>query len=199
MLTLDMAGGDEDVFVSLLSCANAAGRLMAGVVSDWLLAAMVSHTGKSGVCGMQLGPRPLILLSAMFLMVITHLMLSFGFAVLLYPASVLGGVSYGALNALFPTILSEVFGLRHMGAIYTTLSISLALGSFVLATALVGTIYDVHNDAPTAHGKQGDCTKLSCFHNTYLVCAGLCAISCLGIWQLARRTARRYEQLYGTA
>jgi MFS family permease len=145
---------------------------------------------------LRLGPRPLVLLGATLLMCLTHLLLSLGSPALLYPASVLGGVGYGALNALFPTILSEVFGLGHMGAVYTTLSITLALGSYVLATVLVGAVYDAHNDAPTVGGKQGDCTALACFHSTYLVCAGLCLASSLGVWQLARCTARKYEQLY---
>eukprot|EP00937_MAST-01D_sp_MAST-1D-sp2_P007730 g7730.t1 len=112
--TLGMAPGSEDTFVSLVSCSNAFGRIAAGALSDTVL--------QRGM------PRPVVVLGAMLLMVVTHGLLAFSSAILLYPASVLCGLSYGAINAVFPTVLSEVFGIEHLGAIYATNSIALALG-----------------------------------------------------------------------
>ena len=43
---------------------------------------------------------------------------------LLYLAVPLAGVSYGAFNALCPTLISEIFGNDYFGAIYATNSIS---------------------------------------------------------------------------
>ncbi|CAI5475513.1 unnamed protein product [Closterium sp. Yama58-4] len=52
------------------------------------------------------------------------------------------GAAHGAHWTLMVTTASELFGLKHFGALYNTLSISSTLGSYCLSVKLAGYIYD---------------------------------------------------------
>ena len=175
---------DADVFVSIISIANCAGRLVAGAGSDLIMNACSSSSSSSsaktrrqsgfgarggdsgssksglrrcasaaaaafcsrvegGAPGEASGeasfggeasgivvPRPLFFCIATLLITVMHVV-----AILwstndaLWPITALMGFAYGALNALNPTIASELFGLKSFGAIYGTIGISLCFGS----------------------------------------------------------------------
>merc|ERR1712054_212457 len=53
--------------------------------------------------------------------------------------------SYGVINALNPVVAAEVFGVKHLGSIYTAFSLSMALSSYGFATFLFGWAYDAQS------------------------------------------------------
>jgi MFS family permease len=96
---------------------------------------------------------------------------------LLYLASILVGLAHGAHWTLMVATSSELFGLKHFGALYNTLSISATVGSYLLSVKLAGYIYDRQvatiQAAALATGKiltgPQKCIGPQCFRS-----AGLC-------------------------
>ena len=58
----------------------------------------------------------------------------------LWISCVLGGLAFGAVNCMNATMVSEIFGLKHFGAIYGASSVALAVGSVLVASVLVGQV-----------------------------------------------------------
>ena len=117
----DRSGGD--VFVTVLSVCSGLGRMMIGVAS----AHFAQH-------------RPFFMSLTMLCLVVSMLaLLSFSRAAL-WVSCVITGWSFGAINCLNATLVSEIFGLTHFSGIYGTMSLALALGSFVMASYLVGQV-----------------------------------------------------------
>ncbi|KAK1281795.1 hypothetical protein QJS10_CPB22g00365 [Acorus calamus] len=55
----------------------------------------------------------------------------------LYIGSILVGICYGSQWSLMPIITSEIFGIRHMGTIFNTISIASPVGSYILSVWVV--------------------------------------------------------------
>ncbi|CAI7855586.1 unnamed protein product [Closterium sp. NIES-53] len=66
-------------------------------------------------------PRPLCMLLVQAAMGCAHLLFSIGDPLFLYPAAALVGAAHGAHWTLMVTTASELFGLKHFGALYNTL------------------------------------------------------------------------------
>ncbi|CAI5477069.1 unnamed protein product [Closterium sp. Yama58-4] len=115
--------------VALVSIWNFLGRMAAGYVSEQCLKRWCT-------------PRPLCMLLVQAAMGCAHLLFSIGDPLLLYPAAALVGAAHGAHWTLMVTTASELFGLKHFGALYNTLSISSTVGSYCLSVKLAGYIYD---------------------------------------------------------
>ena len=97
--------------MTIFSVANCLGRVGSGVFGDYLAVEL----GK---------PRPLAFSFFCGVMGVAQVLVMLGSFELLYVAVPLAGVSYGAFNALCPTLISEIFGNDYFGAIYATNSIS---------------------------------------------------------------------------
>jgi hypothetical protein len=105
------------------------------------------------------------------------------------------GAHWGAL----PTLTAELFGSKHVGAIYGWLSVSPMIGSYVLSTRVFGDAYDEatrrQNDATSA--TFASCLGSACFRNAFLtgaVCASAsAAVTCF----LAARCKHVYAHLRG--
>ncbi|CAI5492155.1 unnamed protein product [Closterium sp. Naga37s-1] len=115
--------------VALVSIWNFLGRMAAGYMSEQCLKRWST-------------PRPLCMLLVQAAMGCAHLLFSIGDPLLLYPAAALVGAAHGAHWTLMVTTASELFGLKHFGALYNTLSISSTIGSYCLSVKLAGYIYD---------------------------------------------------------
>ncbi|CAI7778770.1 unnamed protein product, partial [Closterium sp. NIES-53] len=115
--------------VALVSIWNFLGRMAAGYVSEQCLKRWCT-------------PRPLCMLLVQAAMGCAHLLFSIGDPLFLYPAAALVGAAHGAHWTLMVTTASELFGLKHFGALYNTLSISSTVGSYCLSVKLAGYIYD---------------------------------------------------------
>lgn len=100
--------GDEDIFVTLISVSNCAGRLLSGFVSD-----LGVNRSRGRIS------RPWFLAGACVVMAASFLLVTLWSSLAsLYIACVLIGMAYGAINALNPATASEIFGLKSFGSIY---------------------------------------------------------------------------------
>jgi hypothetical protein len=116
------------VYVSLIGTMSSLGRLGGGVVSDY---------------GVRLAgiPRPIWMAIAHGGLLIGHLLFARALPGSMYAASILTGLCSGIQWTVIGPTISELFGLKHFGLIYSTICTASALGS-LLFSSLVGHLYD---------------------------------------------------------
>ncbi|AAF79282.1 F14D16.8 [Arabidopsis thaliana] len=164
--------------LALWNIWNFIGRFGGGYVSDWLL-----H--RKG------WPRPLLMATTLGTMTIGHLIIASGFQGNLYPGSIIVGICYGSQWSLMPTITSELFGVKHMGTIYNTISIASPMGSYIFSVRLIGYIYD-----RTIIGEGNTCYGPHCFRLAYVVIASVAFLGFLVSCVLVFRTKTIYRQIF---
>ncbi|CAM6065747.1 unnamed protein product [Sphagnum tenellum] len=183
-------------FVALVSVWNFLGRMGSGFASESTIFSFAETKYAT--------PRPLFLLFVQVVMAVAHLLFASSVPALLYLASILVGLAHGAHWTLMVATSSELFGLKHFGALYNTLSISATVGSYLLSVKLAGYIYDRQlatiQAAALATGKiltgPQKCIGPQCFRSTFLVMAGVCGLGCLALSCLVARTRKVYKDLY---
>ncbi|ESQ34904.1 hypothetical protein EUTSA_v10007356mg [Eutrema salsugineum] len=164
--------------LSLWSIWNFIGRFGAGYASDALL-----H--KKG------WPRPLLMATTLGAMTLGHLIIASGFQGNLYAGSVIVGICYGSQWSLMPTITSELFGVKHMGTIYNTISIASPMGSYIFSVRLIGYIYD-----QTITGEGNTCYGPRCFRLAFVIIATVAFLGFLISCVLLFRTKIMYQQIF---
>ena len=118
--------------------------------------------------------------------------------------AVVGG-ALGAHWGALPTLTTELFGSKHVGAIYGWLCVSPMLGSYALSTRVFGDWYDdaLARQAPSS-GRSTDggvsvadrmCLGEECFRGAFLVGAACATASAAVTCALAVRCARVYARL----
>ncbi|PON93316.1 Major facilitator [Trema orientale] len=163
--------------VSLWSIWNFLGRFGAGCVSDYVL-----H-----VRGWA---RPVFMVITLAAMSAGHIVIASGLPGALYFGSVLVGVCYGSQWSLMPTIVSEIFGVAHMGTIFNTITIASPVGSYIFSVRVIGYIYDKE---ASAEGKT--CVGKHCFMLSYLIMASATFLGSLVALVLFFRTRSFYNQV----
>lgn len=121
-------------------------------------------------------PRTIFLSFIALLMAAVALLTAYARLNHLYVISIMLGFVFGAHWSLLPAITSDVFGLKHFAANYTTLQIAPALGSLLLASRLTGWLYD---EAAKRHGDVHVCIGQDCFQKAFMILSGLAAVSSL--------------------
>ncbi|KAJ0257349.1 F14 [Hirschfeldia incana] len=167
-----------NALLSLWNIWNFIGRFGAGYASDALL-----H--KKG------WPRPLLMATTLGAMTIGHLIIASGFEGNLYVGSVIVGICYGSQWSLMPTITSELFGVKHMGTIYNTISIASPMGSYIFSVRLIGYIYD-----KTIIGEGNTCYGPHCFRLSFVIIASVAFLGFLVSCALVFRTKKLYQQIF---
>ncbi|CAA7013652.1 unnamed protein product [Microthlaspi erraticum] len=167
-----------NTLLSLWSIWNFIGRFGAGYASDALL-----H--RKG------WPRPLLMATTLGIMTIGHLIIASGFKGNLYAGSVIVGICYGSQWSLMPTVTSELFGVKHMGTIYNTISIASPMGSYIFSVRLIGYIYD-----RTVVGEGNTCYGPHCFRLSYVIIAFVAFLGFLVSCVLVFRTKTLYRQIF---
>uniref|UniRef100_A0A1J3GVY8 Putative transporter MCH1 n=1 Tax=Noccaea caerulescens TaxID=107243 RepID=A0A1J3GVY8_NOCCA len=163
--------------VSLWSIWNFLGRFGAGYASD----AMLHKKG---------WPRPLLMAATLGMMTMGHLIIASGFQGNLYVGSVIVGVCYGSQWSLMPTITSELFGVRHMGTIFNTISVASPIGSYIFSVRLIGYFYD-----KAASGEGNTCYGSHCFRLSFVIMASVAFFGFLVAIVLFFRTKTLYRQI----
>lgn len=149
-------------FVSLFSVANCVSRLLAGVIPDRLMKSYgVSRTAS------------LVVLSA--LAAACAVLNAFSGLQLLNLASFLTGFAFGGMQGITPAITSELFGLENFATNYAIIQAGPAVGSYTMATALAGAIYQWSMEHD--HEQGNFCTGPTCFRYTFLIVAALCLLT----------------------
>ncbi|XP_027167282.1 protein NUCLEAR FUSION DEFECTIVE 4-like [Coffea eugenioides] len=162
---------------SLWSIWNFIGRFGSGFVSDYFLHA-------------QGWSRPLFITITLATMSIGHAVIASGLPGALYAGLVLVGIGYGSQWSLMPTIVSEIFGPAHMGAIFNTVSIANPVGTYILSVRVVGYIYDKE-----ATGSDNTCIGTHCFMLSFLIMASTTVLASLVGLILFFRTRNFYRQV----
>ncbi len=129
-------------FVAFLAVGNAAGRIIAGILSD------------------QVGR-----IRTMFIVFILQAVLMFILSGLsgygtLFVASVLIGANYGANLSLFPSAIKDYFGLKNFGVNYGMVFTAWGVGG-VLGPILSGAIYDATLTFNKAYWISGICLLIA--------------------------------------
>ncbi|CAI5992964.1 unnamed protein product [Closterium sp. NIES-64] len=204
------------VFLSLLSVSNFVGRLLAGYASEHVVKWVPGGVGAWG-CGWLRGdhmlPRPVLLLLAQSLMAVGHIFFALAFPSSLHLGSVIVGLCYGVHWSIMPATASEIFGLKHFGMLYNTLTAACPMGSFVFSGMIAGSSASSSSSVVTQsmstvgsgglHGaewpvsdKVEECYGAHCFRLTFFIMAAVCLLGvCLNLI-LILRTRVVYASLY---
>ncbi|CAI5473638.1 unnamed protein product [Closterium sp. Yama58-4] len=167
------------VFLSLLSVSNFVGRLLAGYASE--------HVVKD-----HMFPRPVLLLLAQALMAVGHIFFALAFPSSLHLGSVIVGLCYGVHWSIMPATASEIFGLKHFGMLYNTLTAACPMGSFVFSGMIAGYLYDREAEKDHVH----ECYGAHCFRLTFFIMAAVCLFGVCMNLILILRTRVVYASLY---
>jgi MFS family permease len=164
----------QDVYVSLLSISNMAGRMLFGYISD-LFASRLR--------------RPWFLLVCVASMGLCCVLLSMTSLNLLYLGVIWAGVSYGGFWSLTPTVLSDIFGSANFASIYSVSTLASAAASFILNAQLAASIYAMNSPPGSTV-----CIGPNCYRATFLILAGLCLFGSLCAIYLALRCRNIYNE-----
>jgi hypothetical protein len=156
------------LFVTVLSLANACGRLCVGLLADYFQASL----------------SRLQLLSFIALaMAVAQYLLSLGSLTLLYPCLLIVGFMFGAGFSNVAAVTSDIFGSKFIGSNYGFIDLAPALGSYLFSTALIALFYvpspssSSGTSGETSGQGTGMCYGSSCFRTPFLITAVSCLLS----------------------
>jgi MFS family permease len=167
-------GGNADnqvVAVLLFSIFNATGRLSIGALSDW----MISYV-----------PRVVYLVLCMGGLSVTLAGLAFAWEVWMVEASAsLVGFTYGGLWAVFPTLVSLLFGMKNFGQNWGWMVIASASGGMLFGVT-ASRLYDMQVAPGETHHR---CYGSKCYTYAYLISAVANGVAAVVLVFLLRFTA----------
>ncbi|CAD6341599.1 unnamed protein product [Miscanthus lutarioriparius] len=148
------------MLVSLVSLSNYAGRVLAGLGSDYVVECYKL-------------PRPLALTVTLLLAFFGHLLIAMGLRDALYAASLIMGFCLGSIWTVLFAVVSEVFGLKHFSTLYNLSTLASPVGSYVLSVQVAGRMYD-HEAQRQGHLRQDlACVGVQCFRASFEIIAGV--------------------------
>ncbi|CAO2042027.1 unnamed protein product [Urochloa humidicola] len=193
---------DAHIFVSLTSIWNFLGRVGGGYLSEIIVR---EHTY----------PRHIVLIIAQILMAAGFFLFAMAWPGTMYVGTFLVGLGYGAHWAIVPAAVSELFGVKHFGAMYNFLTIANPTGSLIFSGLIVSNLYDyeaekqahkhqisvllspqlLHNMSLLSDGPL-KCEGPSCFFVSSLTMSAFCIMGAGLSLIVVHRTKRVYAQLY---
>jgi hypothetical protein len=102
------------------------------------------------------------------------------------------GGTFGFLQGLAPTIVSELFGLAYFASNYALVCTMFIVSSFSIAHGVMSWNYDMYSNQdipPTCHGPR-------CFQMGFYICTALCGVSCVLSSILTIRRKSFYQLLH---
>ncbi|XP_026377907.1 probable transporter MCH1 [Papaver somniferum] len=175
-------------FISLISIWSYFGRVCAGFISESLLTKWKI-------------PRSLVMTFFILFSCVGFLLIAFPFPGALYIASVIIGFCFGAQSIFNPTIISELFGLKH----YPTLSncgvLAIPLATYVFNVRVAGVIYDnealkqikIIKGLGRDSAKELKCIGKQCYRLSFIIRAGAAITGTLTSLILVTRTRKFYQ------
>ena len=180
-------GGSKEMTVIAVICysiSGAAGRFLAGAVSD-ILGAYVSRAFFFAIA-----------VEAMVLSLLCTI-LPFPSIFFLYVGILAVGFVYGSLFSLCPSLVGDIFGVRYLGSNWGVVTSAPALGSLLFNT-LAGAGYDYF--AERDRSGELTCGGWKCYGYVYLLSALLCQIAMIAAillsikesmwWKRSRQNSR---------
>jgi len=176
-------GSSISTFIVLFSVFNTFGRLILGFVSDLLIDKVDRLTW---------------MLLCTFTMCLAQAYFAICSIPMIYVGVIVLGLAYGGTFCLIPTLISDLFGLKHFGANYGLLGVAPALGSTLINAVLAGGLNQLFGDSSSVCilNDYGNCTYYcigpDCYQFTFFITSALClialALSCL------LRSKRKYDK-----
>ncbi|CAN6270440.1 unnamed protein product [Urochloa humidicola] len=193
---------DAHIFVSLISIWNFLGRVGGGYFSEIVVR---EHTY----------PRHIALAIAQMLMAAGHFLFAMAWPGTMYIGTFLVGLGYGAHWAIVPAAVSELFGVKHFGAMYNFLTVANPAGSLIFSGLIASNLYDyeAEKQAQQHHitavqsprllqniGLFADgplkCEGSVCFCVSSLIMSAFCVVGAGLSLLVVQRTKRVYTHLY---
>ena len=178
--------------ITIMSLASGLSRVLVGATAH--------RFERAGV------PRTAYVLCSSACMLGSQLLLATSSQAGLYLGAVLGQFGYGACYAYHPTIMSDLYGLAHVGSLYKVASWTDAWGMFALGKLLAQHFYESAipqgvGSASASAGGGGEgggttCYGAACFRPTALVTAALAALALASALVLVCRTRAHYRLLW---
>ncbi|KAK3226039.1 hypothetical protein Dsin_005901 [Dipteronia sinensis] len=180
-VSLGYTSTEINSLVSLLCISNFLGRFMVGYVSDMFLQ-------RRGLA------RPLFVAITQAALSVGYIVIASGFPKNLYVGMILVGACWGSQWPLLTTIISEIFGVTHLGTIFNTISIASPIGSYIFSVRVFGYIYD--KAAASSGGDQNNsCSGTHCFMLSFMILAFFALCGSLVALLLFFRTRRFYDNV----
>ncbi|CAM0904897.1 unnamed protein product [Alopecurus aequalis] len=201
---MSQAAGYIDVhnFVSLISIWNFLGRVGGGYFSEIIVRERTY-------------PRHIALALAQLLMAGGHFLFAMAWPGTMYVGTFLVGLGYGAHWAIVPAAVSELFGVKHFGAMYNFLTVANPTGSLIFSGLIASTFYD-YEAGKQAHQPQSSaltspqvlrgmgllengplkCEGAVCFFVSSLIMSAFCVVGAGLSLVIVHRTKRVYSHLY---
>ncbi|CAN6234801.1 unnamed protein product [Urochloa humidicola] len=173
---------DVHIFVSLTSIWNFLGRVGGGYLSEII----VREHGY---------PRHIGLAIAQILIAAAHFLFAMAWPGTMYIGTFLVGLGYGAHWAIVPAAVSELFGVKHFGAMYNFLTIANPAGSLIFSGLITSTLYDYEAEKQD-HQHQSKCEGPVCFFVSSLIMSALCIVGAGLSLIVVHRTKRVYADLH---
>jgi MFS family permease len=160
-------------------------------------------------------PRHTALAIAQILIASAQFLFAMAWPGTMYIGTFLVGLGYGAHWAIVPAAVSELFGVKHFGAMYNFLSLANPTGSLIFSGLITSTLYDYEAEKQ-AHqhqvtgllsprllqstgfltGGSLTCEGAVCFFVSSLIMSGLCIVGAGLSLIVVHRTRRVYADLY---
>ncbi|EER97841.1 hypothetical protein SORBI_3002G007700 [Sorghum bicolor] len=174
------------MLVSLVSLSNYAGRVLAGLGSDYVVECYKL-------------PRPLVLTMTLLLAFFGHLLIALGLRDGLYVASLIMGFCLGSIWTVLFAVVSEVFGLKHFSTLYNLSTLASPVGSYVLSVQVAGRMYD-HEAQRQGHLWQDlACVGVQCFRASFEIIAGVTLLGMVVSLVMTWRTRAFYHARFSDA
>uniref|UniRef100_A0ACD5UPT1 Uncharacterized protein n=1 Tax=Avena sativa TaxID=4498 RepID=A0ACD5UPT1_AVESA len=182
---------DVHTFVSLTSIWNFLGRVGGGYFSEVIVR---EHTY----------PRHIALALAQLLMAAGHFLFAMAWPGTMYMGTFLVGLGYGAHWAIVPAAVSELFGVKHFGAMYNFLTVANPTGSLIFSGLIASTFYDYEAEKQAqmlpGMGLLAEvplkCQGAVCFFVSSLIMSAFCVVGAGLSLVIVYRTKPVYSHLY---
>jgi MFS family permease len=122
----------------------------------------------------------------------------------MYMGTFLVGLGYGAHWAIVPAAVSELFGVKHFGAMYNFLTVANPTGSLIFSGLIASAFYDYEAEKQTqmlpgmgllAEGPL-KCEGAVCFFVSSLIMSAFCVVGAGLSLVIVYRTKPVYSRLY---
>lgn len=159
-------------------------------------------------------PRHISLAIAQILMAAGHFLFAMAWPGTMFIGTFLVGLGYGAHWAIVPAAVSELFGVKHFGAMYNFLTVANPAGSLVFSGLIASNLYDheaekqaqhhitalqsprlLHNMGLLADGPL-KCEGSVCFFVSSMIMSAFCVVGAGLSIIVVQRTKQVYAHLY---
>ncbi|KAG8081731.1 hypothetical protein GUJ93_ZPchr0014g46728 [Zizania palustris] len=141
-----------------------------------------------------------------------HFLFAMAWPGTMYLGTFLVGLGYGAHWAIVPAAVSELFGIKHFGAMYNFLTVANPIGSLIFSGVIASNLYDYEAGKQAHHQSSWSgqsvenmslladgplkCEGPVCFFVSSLIMSAFCIVGAGLSLIVVHRTKQVYANLY---